>query len=171
MGKRIYPLQPIKYWWAYDIDEVCDLYKKYKLHPQTVRQWLKDGLKTIDNTKPTLVYGDDLREFLGRQNQSSKCKLEFHQLYCVKCREAKEPYRKQIVVEQKAKFLSVKALCNICKNIMPKSYKLTDFPELKKIYAVVGVSQLYDTAHPTLNTHFPARDEKQLSEPSQWELF
>ncbi|NBB88875.1 MAG: AlpA family phage regulatory protein, partial [Bacteroidetes bacterium] len=48
MGKRLYPLQRIKAWYCYDIEEICSLYKSQRLHQQTVRQWIKNGLPIID---------------------------------------------------------------------------------------------------------------------------
>jgi hypothetical protein len=55
MGKRIYPLNKIKYWYCYDIDDVCRLYSKYKLHSKTVLEWKRQGLQAIDGRSSTFV--------------------------------------------------------------------------------------------------------------------
>ncbi len=170
MGKRIYYLNYIKYWWAYDIDEICQLYKKYNLHPQTVRQWIKNGLPTMKG-KPALIYGNDLIKFLGKMNKSNKCQTEFHQMFCMKCKEGTDPYRKQVQLELKNGFVKAKAHCRNCKNIMYKSYKLDDFQKMKTHFHVVDVLELYDCAHTTVKTHFPASINIHANESGQRELF
>lgn len=170
MGKRIYPLQGIKYWWAYDIDEVCALYKSQGLHAQTVRSWIKKGLKAIKGT-PTLIYGNDLIVFLKKINESSKCKTEFDQMFCMKCKDAKPAFKKQIALEKANQSIRAKAICRDCKSTMNKSYKMDDIPKLKRMFYVVDVLELYDSKAPTLNTHFDAHINQHQNEPSQEDLF
>lgn len=170
MGKRIYPLNFIKYWWAYDIDEVCLLYKKYNLHPQTVRGWIKNGLKTMKG-KPALIYGNDLINFLGKMNKSSKCHTEFHQMFCMKCRDAKDAYKRQVQLESKNGFIKAKAHCRNCKTIMYKSYKIDDFQKLKSNFHTVDVLELYDSKDSTVKTHIAAPENIHANEPAQIEMF
>jgi hypothetical protein len=171
VGKKIYPLNYIRYWYAYDIDEVCTLYKGSRLHQQTVRQWINNGLKTLDGGKPTLIYGNDLKEFLGKQNVSGRFTTEFHQFPCFKCQEPKEPFRKEIQLEHTGSFLKAKARCQTCKKLMNKSYKLNEYQHIKKIFNVVALLELYDTENTTTNTHFPVQDNKHLTELLQGDLF
>lgn len=158
------------YWWAYDIDEICELFKKHGLHPQTVRQWIKNGLPTMKG-KPALIYGNDLMKFLGKMNKSNKCQTEFHHIFCLKCKEGKDPYKKQIEVELINGYVKAKGRCRNCKNIMYKSYKLDDFGKLKLNFHVVDVLQLYDCADSTVKTHIAAPSNIHPNEPAQKELF
>lgn len=171
MGKRIYPLKSIMYWYCYDIDDVCRLYKSYNLHPQTVYQWIKDGLPVEGNGKPILIYGNDLKKFLANLNKSNKCQTVFEQMFCMGCKEGKDPYKKQIHLEQAKGFVKAKAVCQTCKKIMNKGYKMDDIPKLRDIFRVVDVSQLYDCAAPTVKTHIVDQDKVPLNESRQWELF
>lgn len=171
MAKRIYPLNVIKYWYVYDLDEICKLYAPYRLHRQTVRRWIKEGLPTIDERKPTLIYGNHLKAFLGKHNKAHKCHTAFEQFFCMKCRDARCPYKKQIQLDLRNKCLQVKALCKECKSLMNKGYKLDDLQKLKSIFYVVDVLELYDSTPPTVNTHFHAPNEKHKSESIQLELF
>ncbi len=68
MSKRLYSHRYVKYWYAYDIDDICALFSKTGLHPQTVRAWIKRGLKVIGSGRPTLIYGNDLIMYLKEQN-------------------------------------------------------------------------------------------------------
>lgn len=110
---------------CYDLEAICRL---YGIHSKTVLAWFKKGLKSIDNKKPILVYGNDLKIFLGKLNESSKCHLGFEEMFCIKCKEGKTPLKKQIQLEKfEQKFLKAKALCQTCKTKMNKSYPLEDF--------------------------------------------
>jgi hypothetical protein len=151
MGKRSYPYNKVKYGRSYDKDEICAL---LDTHPQTVQGWInKQGLKTIDHKKPSLVYGWDLIEFLKKYNNANKCPTEFHEMHCFKCANARPFFQNRIAVEQKLNGLMVKAICRTCKKPMNQNYKLTDFPRLKRTFTVVDVSELYDCEKPSVKTH------------------
>lgn len=172
MSKRLYPHNRVRYWYAYDLDELCALFADIGLHVQTVRKWInKDGLKTIDKGKPSLVHGQTLIEFLKRQNSKSKCKTSFDQMYCMKCQDARPVFQKKIAIEHKDRFLKACGHCRVCKTKMFKSYKMSDFQELKRIFHAVDVSQLYDCLKPTDKTHIQAPVKSVVSESSQMDLF
>ena len=171
MGKRIYPLNLIRYWSVYDIDEICSLYKKYNLHPQTVRAWINKGLQTIDHNKPSLIYGQHLKDFLGKSNLFNKCHTLFEEMFCLKCQEARKAYRRQIQLEHKNGFIKAKSYCQNCKSVMNKSYKLLDCPNLKSTFEVVDVLELYDCKNSTGKTHILDQDKEASSESLQGELF
>ncbi len=60
--------------------------------------------------------------------------------------------------------------CRECKTSMFKSYKMTDFDQLKKIFSLADVLELYDCANTTDKTHFHAREETSANESSQMEM-
>jgi hypothetical protein len=176
MGRRIYPLNKIKYWYCYDIDGVCRLYSKYKLHSKTVLEWKKQGLQAIDDRNPALFYGYCLSKFLGKLNESNKCKTAFDEIFCMTCKDAKKPLKKQIqLIPENKNFLKVKAACQICKKSMFKNYKLDDLQKIKREFDVVQVLELYDCKNPPLKTPFfdQAKDSKKEceTEPFQPDLF
>lgn len=171
MLKRHYPLQGIKYWYAYNTGEICSLYAKQKLHQKTILKWLKMGLKKVDGKKPILIYGNDLKEFLGKQNKLRKNKTELAEIFCLKCREPKIPYKKQIAIEKRGNFHNIKAVCPTCKSKINKGIGFDDFAELKKLYAVVDVSQLYDCNNSPRSTPLQAQNKVGVKELSQMQLF
>lgn len=171
MSKRLYPHKRVRYWYAYDIDDICTLFPDPRLHPQTVRKWIKSGLKTIDAGKPALVYGHDLIAYLKKSNSSNKCKTAFDEMYCMGCQDARPVFRKKIAVEQKSQFLKVQGACRECKKTMFKSYSLSDFPALRQRFTLIGVSELYDFEASTDKTHIQAQEQNALSESMQGELF
>lgn len=171
MSRRLYPHRRVRYWYAYDIDDICALFSDFGLHPQTVRKWIKDGLKTIDAGKPALVYGYDLIAHLKKNNSANKCETAFGEMYCMGCQDARHIFRNKISVDQKAQFLKVQGVCRECKKPMYKSYKLSDFPALRKKFTLVGVLELYDFEASTGKTHIQAQQQNAVIESLQGELF
>lgn len=72
----------------YTVDEVARL---YRIHKNTVRNWIKLGLKTSDTKRPTLIRGSDLRDFLQTQRKARKRPCGAGELYCVRCRKPQRP--------------------------------------------------------------------------------
>jgi len=70
---------------------VEDIARSFDLHKNTVRQWIKRGLPTIDKHRPALVLGRDLAAFLQAQRRKAKqpCLPGF--IYCMKCRAPRAP--------------------------------------------------------------------------------
>ena len=171
MSRRLYSHNRVKYWYCYDIDEICNLFSSHKLHHQTVRAWLKKGLKKIDSGKPILVYGNDLIKFLKDQNTKNKCSLRFLEFYCMKCRDARTAYRKKVLLEKKGNLLRAKCHCPKCKTLMNKSYKLSVLGVLRRKFRVVDVLELYDCKSRTDKTHLALQNEKASNESLQTCLF
>ena len=170
MSKRLYPHNRVRYWYAYDIDDICGLFDDIGLHPQTVRKWVKSGLSTIDKGRPTLIYGNDLINFLKKHNQSNKRKTAFDEFYCMKCQDARPIFQNKIHIVQKAQFLRAQGHCRTCKSKMNKSYKMTDYPALKRKFKLVDVLELYDCSKPTDKTHFSDEVKQPVNESYQLEL-
>lgn len=155
MGKRLYQLNKIKYWYCYDVNDICRLYAKNKLNSKTVLEWKNKGLRAIDGKTPLLFYGNELVKFLKKINESSKCKTAFNEFFCMKCKEGKKPLKNQIqLLPENKHFLRVKAICQVCKNQMFKNYKLFNLQKIKQAFNLVEVLQLYDCKNPSVNTPF-----------------
>lgn len=138
---------------SYEIEGICNLFKNTGLHHQTVRAWLKRGLKKIDNQKPILIMGSDLIAFLKDQNERNRCQVSLDQIYCMRCKQPSHVFRNTIEVTQEKNFIRVKALCRTCKSIMNKSVKLDDFSIIKKTFKMGDISELRDCIDPTDKNH------------------
>ena len=172
MSKRIYPHKRVRYWYAYDIDEICALFADLGLHEQTVRKWIKkNGLETIDKGKPALVYGHNLIDHLKRNNNANKCETPFDKLYCFSCQDARTIFKRQIHIEHKGQYLNVKGVCSECKTRMNKGYKLADFTALKRMFILTDLSQLYDCHTPPYKTQIQAQQKTPVNESLQSDLF
>jgi len=171
VSRRLYPHKSVRYWYAYDIDDICSLFSNLGLHPQTVRKWVKNGLRTIGQGRPTLIYGYDLIAYLKEQNSKSKCKTEFNQIFCMKCQDARHIFQRNIMLEHKNGYLRAIGHCRECKTLMYKSYKMEALPQLKRIFCLVDVLELYDCADNTDKTHLSLPKESETNESLQGSLF
>lgn len=68
---------------SYTVEEVAGL---YGIHKNTVRNWVKNGLATIDSKRPTLIQGSILVEYLQERRTKNKQTCKPGELYCVRCR-------------------------------------------------------------------------------------
>ncbi len=93
--KRNYKIRLIKYRHSYTFEEISEV---LNVHQRTIQTWKKEGLNVIDSTKPYLVMGYDLKEFLSKKLQSRKTKLEQNQFYCTKCRKAVTSQNNQVTI-------------------------------------------------------------------------
>jgi len=62
-----------------------------RLHKNTIRRWIKQGLPVIDKRKPQLIHGEALVHFLIERRTESKRPCQPGQIYCVACRAPKYP--------------------------------------------------------------------------------
>jgi len=159
MARRLYPIHSVQYWRCYDIEDICTLFKDFELHAQTIRAWIKKlGLKTIDHKRPTLIYGNDLADFLKKQNVKHKCKTVFNEMFCMKCKQARPVLKQSVMAIHESGYIKVKGQCRTCKTIMNKSYKIIDWPKIKQVFHVVDVLELYDCADSSVKTHLCDQD-------------
>ena len=73
---------------SYTVEEVARILRKHK---NTVRSWIKHGLRPIDGRRPTLIHGLELVSFLQNRRISGKQPCPPGYLYCLKCRSPKQP--------------------------------------------------------------------------------
>ncbi|MBG1231810.1 helix-turn-helix domain-containing protein [Aestuariivirga litoralis] len=76
--------------------EVHELALLFGTHRNTIRGWITKGLKTTDGSRPYLLHGTDVREFLQAQRKSAYSKCQPHELFCLKCKAPKEPLDKRV---------------------------------------------------------------------------
>lgn len=88
MGYRHPNLRRAKIHRSYSVDEVSRL---FTVHKNTVRHWLRQGLAAIDNQRPTVICGTELRRFLAERRTRAKQACGPGRIYCLPCREPKVP--------------------------------------------------------------------------------
>lgn len=101
---------------SYAVEEVASL---YRVHRNTVREWLKQGLKSIDDRRPLLVLGSELQRFLIARRSKNKRPCRPGEIYCVRCRLPHKPAGDMVDFKQlTAIVLNAVALCPVCGSLM-----------------------------------------------------
>ena len=89
------------------------------VHKNTIRAWLRTGLPTIDNTRPILILGSDLREYLERKRSKNKRPLKPGEIYCVKCRDSRRPAEDYAVIDvTNDRIGNLSGICPVCDKVM-----------------------------------------------------
>lgn len=70
---------------------VDDISRRFGVHKQTVRNWIKAGLGTVDRQRPVLIHGKDLIAFLEARRAKAKQSCPAGTLYCMRCRAPRTP--------------------------------------------------------------------------------
>lgn len=146
MGKT-YNIRLIKHRESYTLKQISET---LNVHPRTVQEWRKEGLKTISTEKPFLVMGYDLKEFLNKKLQSRKTKLEANQFYCTKCRRAVTSKNNEVhlaslnktIGKQGFKALIIKGVCQECETKLNKFSHEGRLQELKNTFTVANIGGL-----------------------------
>lgn len=119
----------------YSISEIAVL---YGVHKSTVKTWLRRGLKRIDNQRPYIILGRDLKQFIKDLRSLKKRPCELGEIYCMKCRTPRIPMQGSTVFEtESVRYGRIKASCNACHSSMNKYFRLTDLLVLQRHFAVI----------------------------------
>ena len=73
---------------TYSVEDAARL---FRIHKNTVRNWLRQGLEPLDDRRPTVILGLELRRFLTVRRARTKQSCGLGRIYCLPCRAAKVP--------------------------------------------------------------------------------
>lgn len=108
---------------CYSIGEAAEL---YQVHPQTVRNWKKQGLKPIDGARPELYHGSALNHFHASQRCARKQVCAPGEIYCFGCRVPRSPALGMAeYVPLTATTGSISAICPDCHRMMTQRVNAT----------------------------------------------
>ena len=132
--KRKYNTNLIKETLSYSIYDIASL---FGIHRATVRQWFKEGLPMIDNRKPYLVLGSDLKEFIKKRQGNRKTRCSTNELYCCKCRKPRTSWNNLVDLKilNERRFL-IMGICSQCDTRINKLSSLKKIDNIKEIFAV-----------------------------------
>jgi Helix-turn-helix domain len=154
MARRINP-RLIKLHHSYTVEEAS---RTLDVHKNTVRGWRAKELKPIDNRKPILFAGKDLRDFLERMNVGRKQPSPKGHFYCFRCRASRRPAMEMVDYVPITQIAgNLKALCAECGTLMHRRARRADVQAVMPGIAVQfpeAQSRLSETVSPSLNSDF-----------------
>ena len=119
---------------SYTIADVATL---YGVHRNTVRNWLADGLKAIDDKRPILINGGELNRHHAAKRASAKGHCGPGEIYCLACRAPRVPAGRM------ADYLpglggvgTVSAICPDCENVMTQRVNARRLSDLRAVVEV-----------------------------------
>jgi hypothetical protein len=133
MSRRYNPnLSKIHY--SYTMGEASDL---FGVHKNTIRAWMRDGLPFSDDSRPFLICGYELREYLKQKYRKAKRPCKENEMYCFKCRQPQKPAGDMVdyvpVNESKGRLVG---LCACCGGVMNRFALSANLEQIQSIYEV-----------------------------------
>lgn len=134
--RRRYNTRRIKQYRSYQIQEIAKL---FRVHKNTVRQWIKRGLTVNDTVKPHLIYGEVLKEFLQRMQHDRKSKCKPGYLYCVKCRMPQKPLNMAVdIAPLNSRCLHLTAKCEVCDTAINQFASPRNLTKLQALFNAIN---------------------------------
>jgi hypothetical protein len=160
MGRRHPNPRRVKIHRNYSVDDVSRL---FGTHKNTVRNWLRQGLETIDDQRPILILGAELARFLTRRRLSAKQKCGPGRIYCLPCREPKIPAGNIADCIQTSPVAG--SLCGICPDCGRLIYRRVNLGRLASVRGNLEIAttmrreRLAESEKPIVNCDLPDKVE------------
>ena len=111
MPKRVNPMA-VK---ANDTYDVFEAARALKVSPATIRNWIKDDLEAMTASKPYLILGSAIREYIRAKKASARRPLKDDQLFCPSCRTGRKPNGMRVTLSAVSpKTAILKGVCEHC---------------------------------------------------------
>ena len=139
----------------YTVEEIANL---FSVHKNTVRLWIKDRLATIDQKRPTLIQGSDLRGYWQNKRVSKKRKCLPYEVYCVRYRTPQRPAENMADYEPiTAETGRLIGLCPDCGGIINKFVNFNRLDEIRgqlEISLPKTLKHINESPKPLVNSDF-----------------
>jgi hypothetical protein len=101
---------------SYEVEEAA---RVVGAHRNTVRAWLRSGLKPIDDRRPTMIRGEELRRFLSERSTRRKRPTPSGMIFCLRCREPRVPALDMAeYVPLAPTFGNLQGFCSVCEAML-----------------------------------------------------
>ena len=140
---------------SYTVEEIARL---FGTHRNTVRDWVKRGLPTVDGKRPMLILGRDLAPFLQERRLKNKRPCQAGEIYCVRCRTPKNPAGAMMDYQPvTATSGSLVGICPTCEALMYRRVSLAQLDEARgklEVRLPQADRRLGECATPIVNCDF-----------------
>lgn len=130
--QRSYDTRLIRAKRSYTVKAIAKL---YSVDPNTVRKWVKDGLKPIDQSRIIVIHGSDLKAFLDKRQAKRKQPCKDGEMYCSKCRKPKRLLLGSFhILPTNTVKLMGKGKCMTCKTSMTRMDVMTNLQKVTALF-------------------------------------
>jgi hypothetical protein len=137
----------------YTVEEVAKLYGRYR---NTVREWIRRGLPTIDRKRPMLILGRDLAEFIQARRLKNKQKCQPGEIYCVRCRTPRKPAEEMADCQPITTTLgNLIGICPNCESIMYRRVNLAKLEQVRGSLVITmtqALPHIGESSQPSVNS-------------------
>lgn len=137
----------------YTVEEAARLFGNHK---NTVRAWIKAGLPTCDQKRPTLILGRELSAFLQERQAKRKRPCRPGEIYCVRCRSPKKPAGNAVDYEPVTdKIGNLTAICPDCETLINQRVSAAKFGSVKAKMEITfpqALPRLSESCEATVNS-------------------
>jgi len=129
-----------------------------RVHRNTVREWIKRGLPTIDQERPVLILGHELVVFLVARRTKNKRRCQPGEIYCVRCRAPRTPA--DDIAEYRPVTATLGNLIGICPCCECDMYRRVNVAKLGAVRGNLDVmmpeapSHIGESTDPSVNSDF-----------------
>ena len=114
----------------YTVEEIAEL---FDTHKNTVRNWVKRGLPAMNEKRPLLILGYELRAYLQKRRTKNKKTCKINELYCMRCRTPQMPAGNMAdltcITE---KIGNLEAICPHCHAMMNKRVSIAKLDQINE---------------------------------------
>lgn len=100
--------------------------------PRTIHNWSKDGLRVMDEERPALIRGDDLRNHIKAKRNARATKTDPDTIYCVCCKRARKPAAGMADCVIRGNRATLTGLCDVCETVLSKPVAEALIPEIAR---------------------------------------
>ena len=137
---------------------VGEIAKLFGAHRNTVREWVKRGLPTIDHGRPMVILGRDLTAFLQARRVKNKQKCQPGEIYCVRCRLPRNPAGDMADYKPITSTLGdLVGICPNCDSMMHRRVNLNKLEEVRgklEITMPEALPHIGNSTHSSVNCDF-----------------
>ncbi|MBO9420317.1 helix-turn-helix domain-containing protein [Labrenzia sp. R4_2] len=121
---------------SYSVDEAAEI---VGVTVQTIRAWLKQGLRCLNASRPTLILGADLKDFLKERTAKNALTLSVGEFKCFRCKAPKTPaFNLATYHPFCASQGRLQAFCPTCEGPMSRIVGSADLPRWLEICEIDG---------------------------------
>ncbi|WP_165901548.1 helix-turn-helix domain-containing protein [Ancylobacter aquaticus] len=134
--------------------DVAEMAKLLGTHRNTVRRWLKDGLQPLDDVRPIVVHGSELKAFLTKRRKARRNACAPDEFFCFRCRAPRRAAAGMVDVRHRtATVAALTGLCATCGTPMHRTVRRTALPALAESYDLqtLAPERLNGCTAPSLN--------------------